>query len=76
MIYMAFFVQIAAIFVILLGDMSQLVFEKIKLQQTVDEAALAAANIQAIGLNEIADLNLGGILTRDSRHWRTNTPRT
>ena len=57
MIYMAFFVQIAAIFIILLGDMSQLVFEKIKLQQTVDEAALAAANIQAIGLNEIADLN-------------------
>jgi len=62
MIYMAFFIQIAAIFVILLGDMSQLVFEKIKLQQTVDEAALSAANIQAIGLNEIADLNRAAVL--------------
>jgi len=66
MIYMAFFVQIAAIFIILLGDMSQIVFEKIKLQQTVDEAALAAANIQAVGLNEIADLNRAAVLEHET----------
>jgi len=57
MIYIAFFIPISAILIILLGDVSQLVFEKIKLQQTVDEAALSAANVQSIGLNEIADLN-------------------
>jgi len=42
----------------LVVNISQLVFTKIKLQNTVDACALSAAAVQAAGLNEIADLNM------------------
>jgi hypothetical protein len=44
-------------FLIFLADMGRLVHDKMLAQAVADSAALAAANIQAIGLNEIADLN-------------------
>lgn len=56
-VFVAFFVPIMFLFVLLTADIGQLVFERIKLQQAVDAATLAAADIQAIGMNEIADLN-------------------
>ncbi len=61
MVFAAMFIPVMAIAIILLSNLSQLVFEKIKLQQTVDQAALSAAAIQSIGLNELADLNLSGL---------------
>ena len=61
MVFAAMFIPVMAIAIILLSNLSQLVFEKIKLQQTVDQAALSAAAIQAIGLNELADLNYAGL---------------
>lgn len=45
------------VFVILVINVGQLVFERIRLQTTVDNCAIAAATVQAAGLNEIADLN-------------------
>ena len=44
-------------FLIFLADIGRLVHDKMLGQAVADSAALAAANIQAIGLNEIADLN-------------------
>jgi hypothetical protein len=42
---------------VMVVDIGQLVFERIRLQTTVDACALAAATVQSAGLNEIADLN-------------------
>lgn len=43
--------------IILVVDIGQLVFERIRLQTVVDACTYAAATQQAVGLNEIADLN-------------------
>ncbi|MDM8555198.1 Tad domain-containing protein [Desulfococcaceae bacterium HSG7] len=48
---------ILILMVILVANIGQLVFEKIRLQNTVDMCALAGATVQSAGLNEIADLN-------------------
>jgi hypothetical protein len=45
------------VMVILAVNIGQLVFDKIRLQYVADSCALAAATVQAAGLNEIADLN-------------------
>ncbi len=50
-------IPILMLMVILVANIGQLVFEKIRLQNTVDMCALAAATVQSVGLNEIADLN-------------------
>jgi hypothetical protein len=42
----------------LVVNINQLIFTKMKLQNTVDACALSAAAVQAAGLNEIADLNI------------------
>ncbi|HML60506.1 MAG TPA: pilus assembly protein TadG-related protein [Solidesulfovibrio sp.] len=41
----------------LMLNIGQLIFEKIRLQNTVDACALSAAAVQAAGLNEIAETN-------------------
>jgi len=43
--------------IMLVMNIGQLVFEKIRLQNVVDAVAYSAATVQAAGLNEIADLN-------------------
>lgn len=43
--------------VFLVLNIGQLVFEKIRLQNTADACALSAAAVQAAGLNEIAEVN-------------------
>lgn len=50
-------VPIFALMIILVANIGQLIFEKIRLQNTVDMCALAGATVQSVGMNEIADLN-------------------
>lgn len=42
---------------VILADVGQLMFEKSRLQNAADAAALSAATVQSVGLNEMADLN-------------------
>lgn len=56
-VVIAFLLPIMLLMVALIININQLVFTKIKLQNTVDACALSAAAVQAAGLNEIADLN-------------------
>ncbi len=56
-IYVVFAIPVMITLIILVIDIGQLIFERIRLQTTVDSCALAAATLQTIGLNEIADLN-------------------
>ena len=56
-VLVALLIPIMFLMVMLVADIGQLVFEKIRLQNTVDACALAAATVQSVGLNEIADLN-------------------
>ena len=44
--------------IVLTINIGQMIFDRIRLQTTVDACALAGATRQSIGLNEIADLNL------------------
>ncbi len=53
----ALLLPVMLLMVALIVDINQLIFTKIKLQNTVDACALSAAAVQAAGLNEIADLN-------------------
>lgn len=53
----ALLLPVMLLMVALIINIYQLVFTKIKLQNTVDACALSAAAVQAAGLNEIADLN-------------------
>lgn len=52
-----FLLPIMLLMCIMLANIGQAIFEKIRLQNTVDAAALAAATVQSVGLNEIADLS-------------------
>ena len=54
---MVFLLPVMVAMLIMVVDLGQLVFERIRLQTTVDACALAAATVQSAGLNEIADLN-------------------
>ncbi len=56
-VVIAFLLPVMLLMVALIVNINQLVFSKIKLQNTVDACALSAAAVQAAGLNEIADLN-------------------
>ncbi len=57
-VLIAFLLPVMLLMLALVVNISQLVFTKIKLQNTVDACALSAAAVQAAGLNEIADLNM------------------
>ncbi len=52
-----FLLPIMLLLTILLANVGQAIFERVRLQNVVDAATLAAATVQAAGLNEIADLN-------------------
>ncbi len=52
-----FLLPIMLLLTLLLANVGQAIFEKVRLQNTVDAATLAAATVQSAGLNEIADLN-------------------
>lgn len=56
-VYAVFLLPIMLMMCLLLANVGQAIFEKVRLQNTVDAAALAAATVQSAGLNEIADLN-------------------
>lgn len=56
-VLLALLIPVMLLMVMLIADIGQLVFEKIRLQNTVDACALGAATVQSVGLNEIADLN-------------------
>ena len=56
-IMVAFLLPVMLLMLMMIVNINQLVFTKIKLQNTVDACALSAAAVQAAGLNEIADLN-------------------
>ncbi len=78
-VFFGFFMPVMLMMIVLVADIGQLIFERIRLQEVVDASTLAAANIQSIGMNEIADLNrdalleynkfvriMGGIIWNDS----------
>lgn len=56
-VLVALTIPVMILMVVLVANVGQMVFEKIRLQNTVDTIAMAAATVQAVGLNEIADLN-------------------
>ncbi len=56
-VLVVFLLPVMCVMLMLVVNIGQALFEKIRLQQTVDMCALSAANVQAVGLNEIADLN-------------------
>ena len=55
---LALILPVFVIFTALVINVSHLVFARVRLQNTVDACAMAAATVQAVGLNEMADLNL------------------
>lgn len=57
-VLIAFLLPVMILMLALVVNINQLIFTKIKLQNTVDACALSAAAVQAAGLNEIADLNM------------------
>jgi len=56
-VFVTLMLPILALMIFLVVNIGQLVFEKIRLQNTADACALSAAAVQAAGLNEIAELN-------------------
>lgn len=56
-VFVALMLPILALMIFLVVNIGQLVFEKIRLQNTADACALSAAAAQSAGLNEIAELN-------------------
>lgn len=56
-VMIVFLLPVMLLMIALIVDINQLIFTKIKLQNSVDACALSAAAVQAAGLNEIADLN-------------------
>jgi hypothetical protein len=56
-VLVVFLLPTMLLMLMLVSNVSQAVYEKVRLQNTVDACALAAATVQAVGLNEIADLN-------------------
>lgn len=56
-VYAVFLLPIMLLMCLMLANVGQAIFEKVRLQNTVDAAALAAATVQSVGLNEIADLS-------------------
>ncbi len=56
-VFVALMIPILAVMIFLSLNIGQMVFEKIRLQNTADACALSAAAAQSAGLNEIAELN-------------------
>ncbi len=56
-VFVALLLPTLMVMVFLALNIGQLVFEKIRLQNTADACALSAAAVQAAGLNEIAEAN-------------------
>lgn len=56
-VFVALLLPTLMVMVFLILNIGQLVFEKIRLQNTADACALSAAAAQAAGLNEIAEVN-------------------
>ncbi len=56
-ILVTFLLMLACFTAVSVANISQLMFEKTRLQNVADAAALAGATMQSFGLNEIADLN-------------------
>jgi hypothetical protein len=56
-VFVALLLPVLAVMIFLVLNIGQLVFEKIRLQNTADACALSAAAVQAAGLNEIAEVN-------------------
>ncbi len=52
-----FLLILACFTAVTIANISQLMLEKTRLQNVADASALAAATVQSLGLNEIADLN-------------------
>lgn len=57
-VFIAVFIPIMFLLVFMVANVGQMIILKIKLQAAADAAAFAAATVQSIGLNEIADLNI------------------
>jgi len=56
-VLVALLIPVMLIMVMLIANIGQLVFEKIRLQNVADASLLAGLTVQSAGLNEIADLN-------------------
>ncbi len=56
-VLVVFLMPVMILMLLLVANIGQAIYEKVRLQNTVDACALAAATVQAAGLNEIADLN-------------------
>ncbi|OLN30380.1 hypothetical protein DVDV_0580 [Desulfovibrio sp. DV] len=56
-VFVALLLPTLMVMVFLALNIGQLVFEKLRLQNTADACALSAAAVQAAGLNEIAEVN-------------------
>lgn len=64
-IFVAFMMIPMFLFFFIMIDVGQLVFERMHLQIAADAGAVAGASVQAMGLNEIADVN-----HRFVQNWR------
>jgi len=56
-VLVALLIPVMLIMVMLIANIGQLIFEKIRLQNVADVSLLAGLTVQSAGLNEIADLN-------------------
>ena len=56
-VLVALLIPVMLIMVMLIANIGQLVFEKIRLQNVADASLIAGLTVQSAGLNEIADLN-------------------
>ncbi len=56
-IFLALSMMVLVLFLAFMVNVGQLVHDRILTQVVADSCALSAANVQAVGLNEVADLN-------------------
>jgi|GEM_PF-3295684 hypothetical protein len=69
-IFVALAAMVLICFLAFMVNLGQLVHDRILAQSVADMAALSAANVQAAGLNEIADINMEyKALERDLKRW-------
>lgn len=69
-IFVALSAMVLVCFLAFMVNLGQLVHDRILTQNVADMVALSAANVQAAGLNEIADLNMEYYaLERDLKRW-------
>ncbi len=78
-VFVALLLPTLMVMIFLVLNIGQLVFEKIRLQNTADACALSAAAAQAAGLNEIAEVNFWSQdhvypIARAVMAWSENVP--